>query len=233
MQAIILAGGKGSRLKPFTTIIPKPLVPVDDMPILEVVLRQLKSQGFKKVVLAVNHLAELVMAFFGDGRKIGLDISYSMEDSPLGTVGPLTLIDHLEENFLVMNGDLLTTVNFADMFRHHVRNRNDITIATHQKEVTVDLGVLELKKDDFVKYIEKPTYRFEVSTGIYIFNKNIISLIPGKKKIDMPELISKAKKAGRRVKCYRKEYYWLDIGRPDDYEKANELFREKKKVFLP
>ena len=141
MQAIILAGGKGSRLKPFTTSIPKPLVPIGDTPILEVVLRQLKHSGFKDVVLAVNHLAELVMAFFGNGQKIGLNISYSVEDKPLGTVGPLTLMDDLDDNFLVMNGDLLTTINYKDLFNYHLKNKNDITIATHKKEVNIDLGV--------------------------------------------------------------------------------------------
>lgn len=233
MQAIILAGGKGARLKPFTTYIPKPLVPIGDTPILEVVLRQLQHYGFKDVVLTVNHLAELVMTFFGNGQKLNLNISYSIEDEPLGTVGPLTRVKNLEDNFLVMNGDLLTTINYKGLFNWHLRNKNDITIATYQKEVNIDLGVLEIKKDNFMRYIEKPTYRFDVSTGIYIFNKNILRLIPKNKKVDMPNFISKAKRCGEKIKCYRRNYYWLDIGRPDDYEKAVEIFKEKKGVFLP
>lgn len=233
MQAIILAGGTGARLKPFTIYIPKPLVPVGDTPILEVVLRQLQHYGFNDIVLTVNHLAELVMAFFGNGKKFNLNISYSIEDEPLGTAGPLTLVKNLEDNFLVMNGDLLTTVNYKDLFNYHLRNKNDITIATYQKEVNIDLGVLELKKNNFMRYIEKPTYRFDVSTGIYIFNKNILRLIPRNKKMDMPDFISKAKRCGKKIKCYRRNYYWLDIGKPDDYEKAVEIFMEKKGTFLP
>lgn len=233
MQAVILAGGKGSRLKPFTTSIPKPLVPIGDTPILEVVLRQLKHSGFTDIVLAVNHLAELVMAFFGDGRKFGLKISYSIEDKPLGTVGPLNLVKDLEGDFLVMNGDLLTTINYKDLFNYHLKNKNDITIATHKKEVKIDLGVLELKNNSFVRYIEKPTYSFDVSTGVYIFNKSILKLVKPNKKMDMPDLISKAKKRGEKISCYRKNYYWLDIGRPDDYELATEIFKEKKRLFLP
>jgi NDP-sugar pyrophosphorylase family protein len=233
MQAIILAGGKGSRLKPFTTCIPKPLVPLGDTPILEVVLRQLQHHGFNDVVLAVNHFAELIIAFFGNGQKLNLNIFYSIEDEPLGTAGPLTLVNNLDDNFLVMNGDLLTTVNYKNLFNYHLRNKNDITIATHQKEVNIDLGVLEIKKDNFMRYIEKPTYRFDVSTGIYIFNKDVLGLIPKNKKMDMPSFISKAKRCGKKIKCYRRNYYWLDIGRPDDYEKAVEVFEEKKEIFLP
>lgn len=233
MQAVILAGGKGSRLKPFTTNIPKPLVPVDDMPILEIVLRQLKYYGFTEIFLAVDHLAELVMAFFGDGKKLGLHISYSMEDKALGTVGPLGLIKELDENFLVMNGDLLTTINYKNLFLHHLKHHNDVTIATHQKEVTIDLGVLKINRERFINYIEKPTYYFNVCMGIYIFNKNILDLIPNNKKIDMPDMMTKAKKCGRKIRCYRRNYYWLDIGRPDDYEKAVEIFKEKKDLFLP
>lgn len=233
MQAIILAGGKGSRLMPFTTSIPKPLVPVDDMPILEIVLRQLKHYNFTDIVLAVNHLAELIMAFFGDGKKLGLHISYSMEDKPLGTVGPLRLIKELDENFLLMNGDLLTTINYKDLFLNHLKHRNDITIATHQKEVIIDLGVLEVKDERLVRYIEKPKYYFDVCTGIHIFNKNILNLIPKDKKMDIPEIMTKAKKCGKKIKCYRRNYFWLDIGRHEDYESAVKIFRDKKKLFLP
>ena len=233
MQAIILAGGKGTRLKPFTTNFPKPLVPIDDMPILEVVLRQLKSAGFTDIVITVNHLAELIMAFFGKGEKLGLNITYSMEESPLGTAGPISLIKNLDDNFLVMNGDILTTLNFRDLYDYHIANKNDISISTYKREEKIHLGVLESENDDFKKYIEKPIYYFDVSMGIYLINKNMKNLIPLNSKFDMPDLITLAKEKDYKIKCYRGDYFWLDIGRVDDFEQANEIFCEKKKMFLP
>src|SRR5271157_3249737 len=134
MQAVILAGGKGTRLQPFTISIPKPLMPIDDLPILEIVLRQLKYYGFTEIIMAVNHLANLIMAFFGDGDKFGLNVHYSLEDTPLGTAGPITLIENLDDNFLVMNGDILTTLDYGDLVDFHLQNGNDITIATHRKQ---------------------------------------------------------------------------------------------------
>ncbi len=233
MQAIILAGGKGSRLKPFTTNIPKPLVPVDDLPILEIVLRQLKYHGFKDIVLAVNHLAELIMAFFQKGEKLGLNITYSMEDKPLSTAGPLSLIKNLDENFLVMNGDLLTTINYRDLFNFHVSHKNDITISIYKKEIKIDLGVLKLDGTKFVDYIEKPTYSFDVSMGIYVMNKKVVDLIPKNESFDLPSLVLKARDKGLKIECFSSNYYWLDIGRIDDYEQASDIFRQKRKEFLP
>jgi len=233
MQAVILAGGKGTRLKPFTTNFPKPLVPIGDLPILEVVLRQLKYYGFTDVVLAVNHLAELIMTFCGNGNKLGLNISYSMEDKELGTAGPLAIINKLEDNFLVMNGDLLTTLDYGALFKYHIQNCNDSTISVYKKEVKIDLGVLEVEEDNFRDYIEKPVYNFDVSMGIYIFNKSVLDAIPKGEKMDMPGLILELKKQNRKIRCYRGDYYWLDIGRVDDYETAVEIFSERKKEFLP
>lgn len=233
MQAVILAGGKGSRLKPFTTIIPKPLVPIGDMPILEVVLRQLKYYGFKDIIITVSHLAELIMAFFKDGKKLGLDIRYVIEDTPLGTAGSLSIIDNLDDNFLVMNGDLLTTINFKALFNFHKEYKNDATIAVYKKEVKIDLGVLEIKKDNFVDYIEKPLYKFDISTGVFVFNRSIVRFIKKEELLDMPDLILRLKKNEKKIMCYRGKYYWLDIGRPEDYERAIEIFKEKKSGFLP
>lgn len=233
MQAVILAGGKGTRLKPFTTNFPKPLVPIGDMPILELVLRQLKYYGFTDIVLAVNHLAELITAFCGNGRKLGLNITYSVEDKEMGTAGPLTLIEKLEDNFLVMNGDILTTINYNELFNYHIREGNDSTISVYRKEVKVDLGVLEIKDNEFKNYIEKPTYCFDVSMGIYIFNKNILEYIPKDERMDMPELILRLKKENKKIMCFKGDYYWLDIGRIEDYETAIDIFNAKKKEFLP
>lgn len=232
MQAIILAGGKGTRLKPITMSLPKPLVPIGEMPILEVVIRQLKHFGFTDITLAVNHLAELLMAFFGNGSKWGVNVDYSMEDEPLGTAAPLRLIENLQEDFIVMNGDLLTTIDFAHLMEYHRSNGNAVTIATYQKEVKIDLGVLETDGDRFVDYIEKPTYHFSVSMGIYAMNRKVLSYIPEGKRYDMPELMLKLRDAGEKVGCYSGDYYWLDIGRLDDYETAVEMFQERKSEFL-
>lgn len=233
MQAIILAGGKGTRLKPFTTFLPKPLVPVGEVPILEVVLRQLKHYGFSDAVLAVNHLAELIMTFFGDGEKLGLHITYSREEQPLGTAGPIALIKELDESFLVMNGDLLTTVNFKELYDYHIAQKNDVTICTAKREVKIDLGVLDIKDNAFVAYNEKPTLSYWVSSGIYILNREVVKTIPRRQPYDMPTLMTELHKKGKKIGCFTKDFYWLDIGRVDDYETAVKIFSEKKNQFLP
>ena len=232
MQAIILAGGKGSRLKPFTKIIPKPLVPIGDMPILEVVLRQLKTAGFNDVIITVNHLAELIMAFFGDGKKLGLNISYSMEEKPLGTAGPLSLITEYEDDFLVMNGDLLTTLDYRKMIEWHKKEKNDLTIACYNKKVKIDYGVLERDGDVFMGCVEKPVYTYDISMGMYVFNKDMLSLVRKDERMDMPDLQIKAKKENKQIKCYLQDCIWLDIGRPEDYEEAVKIFEEKKIEFI-
>ena len=144
MRAIILAGGKGTRLKPYTVTIPKPLVPIGgEMPILEIIIRQLANAGFDHITLAVNHLANLIMAFFGDGSSWNVKIDYSLEESPLSTIGPLTLISDLPENFLVMNGDILCNLNYLDFYNYHVQSNNDVTVSTFKRESKIDFGVLE------------------------------------------------------------------------------------------
>lgn len=232
MQAVILAGGKGTRLKPFTTSIPKPLVPVDDLPVLEIVLRQLKSQGFTDIVITVNHLSELIMAFFGNGEKLGLNIVYSKEDLPLGTAGPLALIENLDDNFLVMNGDLLTTLNYQELYAFHLDQNADLSIPVYQKDVKIDLGVLEIEQGQLVNYIEKPTYSFMVSMGVYVFSRDLLNKIPTNKKLDMPDFIESIKTSAN-IKCFTGDYYWLDIGRAEDYETANQVFKERRADFLP
>ena len=233
MQAIILAGGKGTRLKPFTTNIPKPLIPIGEMPILEIVLRQLKYFGFTDIILSVNHLADIMMAFFRDGEKFGLNISYSVEDKILGTAGPLSIIDNLEENFLVMNGDLLTTLNYRALFDFHEKNANEFTISTYKKDLKIDLGVLEIENGIFKNYFEKPIYNFDVSMGVYVINRSMVYNIPKNEKMDIPDFILKLHRNNKKIGCYSEDCYWLDIGRIDDYEKSLEIFEERKEQFLP
>jgi NDP-sugar pyrophosphorylase family protein len=233
MQAVILAGGKGTRLKPFTNAIPKPLVPVGDLPILEIVLRQLKARGFTRVVLAVNHLARLIQAFFGDGSSLGLDIVYSLEDKVLGTAGPLGLIPDLDDDFLVMNGDLLTTLPFDDLMRRHLEGGAMATITAYRREVKIDLGVLEISDGKFERYIEKPTYHFNVSMGIYALKREALRFVPSGEKFDMPDLITCLHDSGKMIDCYEAECEWLDIGRPEDYEVAVSLFEANRGRYLP
>lgn len=233
MQAIILAGGKGTRLRPYTTIFPKPLMPINDMPILEVVIRQLKKAGFKKVVMAVGHLAELIEAFFNNGNKWGLDISYSREDIPLGTAGPLALLENLDDTFLVMNGDVLSNLDFTDLVRFHHSQNAMATIAMYDKEVKIDLGII--KTNDFHEiydYVEKPTLSYQVSMGIYVFDKRVKEYIPREKYFDLPELIHTLIKAKENIVGYHFKGYWRDIGRREDYEQAVEEFEELKSTFV-
>jgi NDP-sugar pyrophosphorylase family protein len=233
MQVIILSGGKGTRLKPFTNVIPKPLIPIGDMPILEVVLRQLRYYGFSKVTLALSHMAHLFEAYFGDGSKFGMDVSYSIEDKVLGTAGPLRLLSNVPDTFLVMNGDVLTTLNYSDLVRFHVEGKYDATIATFNKEVTIDLGVLRVDGATFLDYVEKPTFNYKVSMGIYVFSRKVIDLIPKDIKHDMPELMLSLRDVGMAIGCYCGSYEWLDIGRLEDYEKAIELFETQRSRYLP
>jgi NDP-mannose synthase len=234
MQAIILAGGKGSRLKPFTTNIPKPLVPLGDMPILEIILRQLKYRGVTRVTLAVNHLSELMIAFFGNGKKLGLEIDYSLEEQALGTAGPLSLVKNLDENFIVMNGDILTTMNFSDFFANHLSSKRKVTIATFAKEVKIDLGVLKIEGSELIDYIEKPTYQFDVSMGVYSMHRSALEFIPKNRPFDLPDLIKVLiARNAREVNCYKGDFEWLDIGRVDDFEQANTLFCQNREKYLP
>lgn len=233
-RAVILAGGKGTRLLPLTETIPKPLVPIGNIPILEIVLRQLKYFGFTDITIAVNHLAYQIIEAFGDGKKFDLRIKYSTEDAPLGTAGPLSLIDDLGDNFLVMNGDILTTMSFSDFYETHVKKKCDVTIATYTKKLKIDLGVLEIDPlGQFQKYVEKPTYSFQVSMGIYIMNQKILRELKRGEHLDLPDLITRAHGRNLSISAYTGDYFWLDIGRHEDYERANEIFEEQKNAFLP
>lgn len=234
MKAVILAGGKGTRLRPYTTILPKPLMPIGDMPILEVLLRQMKQAGVDQVVLTVGHLAELLRLFFQDGERLGLDISYSYEDAPLGTAGPLSLVSSLDETFMVANGDVLTTLPLADLIAFHRERQAIATIAMHRRQVFIDLGVIQQDGDGRVTgYIEKPTYDFLVSMGIYVFEPRVLDFIESNKYLDFPDLVKRLIAAGEKVVGYPFEGYWQDLGRADDYERAVEDFDRMKAEFLP
>ena len=223
MRAVILAGGKGTRLAPYTTVFPKPLMPVGDMPILELLIRQLRRAGIDRITLAVGHLSSLLMAYFQDGSALDVEIDYSLEREPLGTAGPLKLVSGLDETFLVMNGDLLTDLDFPSMIAAHAKANALATVGIYERTVRIDLGVVEITPDMHITgYVEKPTNRFMVSMGVYVLEPEILAHIPEGVSFDLPDLIGRLLTEGREVTGYRHEGYWLDIGRPDDYQQAQD-----------
>lgn len=230
MRVIILSGGKGVRLAPLTQVIPKPLVPIGGMPILEVVIRQLRAQGFEKITLAVGYMAELIKAYFQDGSRFGVKIDYSFEKEPLGTAGPLALIDQLDDTFMVMNADVLTNIDYREFVNHHRAQKGLTTIATFERQTKIDLGVIVKNGDGRVKdYIEKPSYKHLVSMGIYIFEPQVLELIHKRVYLDFPDLVRLLLRAEKPVHYYHFSGYWLDIGRHDDYAKAAEDFEILKR----
>lgn len=234
MRAIILAGGKGVRLKPYTAVLPKPLVPIgDEMPILEIVIRQLKKYGFDHITITVNHLSHIIMAFFGNGERWGVSIDYSLEEIPLGTIGPLSLISDLPENFLLMNGDLFTDLDYSSLFHVHLENKNELTVAAYTRKQKIDFGVLESNQNNNVTgFTEKPEYIFNVSMGIYILNKSVFNYIPKGKPYGFDNLMIDGIAKGLKIQTYPYSGYWLDIGRPDDYEQANKDFANMRSKIL-
>jgi NDP-mannose synthase len=233
MKAVILAGGKGTRLAPYTKILPKPLMPIGDMPILEILLRQMKNAGITDVVLTVGYLAQLMQLFFQNGENLGLNITYSLEQTPLGTAGPLSLVDGLNDTFVVANGDVLTALNINDLITFHKQSGAIATIASHHRKVKIDLGVIQFADNNqVVDYIEKPVYSFFVSMGIYVFEPKVLSYIPENEYLDFPDLVLKLIKAKERVVGYVFDGYWQDLGRPDDYEQAVEEFSMMKDQIL-
>jgi NDP-sugar pyrophosphorylase family protein len=234
MKVIILAGGKGTRLAPYTITFPKPLVPIGDMPIVEVMLRQLKRAGAMDVTVSVGHLAELLMAFLGDGQKLGLKIGYVREDEPLGTVGPLCLVENLPDTFLLMNGDVLTDLDYRQLYEGHAKSGALVSISTFKKKVNVDLGVLLSNADGRVtEYVEKPTYEYDVSMGVYVLSREVLKYIPRGQYFDFPMLIQALLERGEFVRSVPFGGTWLDIGRPSDYEAAQRTFEALRAQILP
>ncbi len=207
MQAVILAGGKGTRLRPYTTVLPKPLMPLGDWPILEIILRQLHGMGVRRVILAVGYMGQLFRAFFENGERLGLEITYVFEERPLGTAGPLgAMLGQLDDDFLIMNGDLLTTLSYQRLFEFH---RTKAAAATIGLSAVRSMSTLESSR---------PSARPFLTPGAYL---------------DLPDLMLKLLGAGENVYCYRESCEWLDIGRMDDYQRAVEVFEARRAEFLP
>jgi NDP-sugar pyrophosphorylase family protein len=236
-RAVVLAGGLGTRLRPYTAVIPKPLLPVGEQPILEIVLRQLRRHGFEHVSIATGHLAQLIEAFFGDGEAYGLKIDYFREREALGTVGALAMMEGLDEPFLVMNGDVLTDMDYTALIESHIASGAAVTVAATGRHVNISLGVMEFDDPDaperLTHYVEKPTLSYEVSMGVYCFAPRVLDHIEPNVRLDFPDLILRLLALGERVEAWRPEAYWLDLGRHDDYELAMEEFESVRHRLLP
>lgn len=235
MHVVILAGGRGVRLRPYTTAIPKPLVPIgEEYAILDIILQQLRAQGFRRVTLAIGHLGALIRAFASDGSRWGLKIDYVEEDKPLSTIGPvLNVLDRLPEHFLVMNGDVLTDLDYARLLEDHRSTGVPLTVATYQRQVKIDFGTLETSEKEIVSFREKPTLFYSVSMGVYAISRAALTEYPRNVPFGFDDLVLDL--LGRRPlpRAYGFDGYWLDIGRPDDYDEANDMFEEIKSRLLP
>lgn len=234
MQAVLLAAGKGTRLRPYTFVLPKPLMPVGELPIAEIIVRQLKYYGFSEIIISTGHLAPLMEAYFGDGSRWGVKIRYFREDEPLSTAGALGLIDGLEENFLVINGDTLTTLDYRELFQRHLKHGGMATIGVHTREVKIDFGVIQMTSEgELSGYIEKPAHSSLVSMGVNVLNLGCKKYIDQNEPLGMPDLLLRMKEAGQEVYCYLSDDYWLDVGRLEDYQIAQDEFEQNRRRFLP
>ncbi len=234
MRAVILAGGMGRRLYPYTLVLPKPLVPLGKEPILEIVIRQLAARGFDRITIAVGYHADLIMAVLGDGSSLGVQIDYSLEKIPLNTIGPLTLIDALDEPFLVMNGDLLTDLDYQNLFDEHCKNSSIATVAVCKRHVKIPLGVLEYNQDRQVtSFQEKPEFDYDVSMGIYVFDPGIMAFIPPNEPFGFDQLMLKLLDAKESVSVFEFDGHWLDMGTPEDFDRAIEEFESNRERYLP
>ena len=229
-----LISARGTRLAPYTQILPKPLMPIGDMPILEVLIRQMKGVGIEEVILTVGHLEHLLRSYFEDGSRYGVRICYSQESKPLGTAGPLVLVPGLEDTFLVSNGDVLTTLDLTDLIAFHRAKGAVATIAMHHRQVNIDLGVLELDSENRITgYIEKPTYDYMVSMGIYVFRKAVLDFIPSGEYYGFDDLMTTLLANGELIQSFPFAGKWLDIGIPADYERAQEELERNRGHYLP
>jgi NDP-sugar pyrophosphorylase family protein len=227
MHAVILAGGKGIRLRPYTTRLPKPLVPIgDEHSILEIALFQLARFGFDRVTLAIGHFGELIRSYIGDGSRWGLSVDYTeIEETPLGTMGPvLRILDRLPEQFLVMNGDVLTDLNYSDLMRRHVSSDAPLTVATYQREVRIDYGVLTTRGGQVVEFTEKPTIDYRVSMGVYACSRRALARYTPGLPFGFDEFVLDMVARGTPPRDYAFKGYWFDIGRPEDYDRVNAEF---------
>src|SRR5262249_26920276 len=235
-RAVILAGGRGSRLAPFTTVVPKPLLPVDDMPILEIVIRQLARAGFDHITLTLGYMSSYFHAFIAQHASLNrlARIDFVGEAKPTGTAGSLASVPGLRGTFLVMNGDILTNIDYAALLAHHHATKSLLTIAQHNKEVKIDLGILKTSADNVIEdYIEKPTFSYAVSMGIYVYSEEVLGHITPGEYLDFPTLVLRLVRGGKKVVTFPNDAYWLDLGRMEDLQRATDTFIQRRDEFLP
>lgn len=233
-RAIILAGGLGKRLAPYTFVIPKPILPIGTTPILEIVLRQLSAQGIRRVTIALGHMSEYIKMVAGDGSRFGVQVDYTHESKPLGTMGPLHLVTDLPQRFIVMNADLLTDLNFQELCSFHITHRAQLTVATFEKTTKLQLGVLSVDDDSIINgFQEKPTITHKVSMGIYVLERSILDHIPRDVPFGFDTLMTTLLAKGIKVVSYPFQGHCLDIGIPADYEKALEEYEQNRHRYLP
>ncbi len=234
MDVILLAGGQGSRLRPYTTVLPKPLMPIGDTPVLEVLLQQVGRLGVRRVTLAVGYLREIIYAYLEPRRaKYPFQLQYVTEDKPLGTVGPARQVEGIDGTFLLMNGDILTTLSFADLVAFHKAQGAMMTVAASRRRVDIDYGVLRLEGARIVEQVEKPSYHYDVSMGIYVIEPEALAHVPPNTRMDVPDLIRLLIARNDKVCAYSSDCFWLDIGRAEDYAAAIEEFERRRHEFLP
>ena len=234
MRAVLLAGGKGARLLPVTQEVPKPLVPLCNVPLIEIMIRQLRRHGVNHVTVAIGHRSEQIQARLGGGERFGIEIEYLLEETPLDTAGCLGLLEPPTAPFLVANADLLTTLNFSKMMEFHHAHGFLATVGAHVRSISLDFGVLEVGEEGrLLAYKEKPTCNYLVSMGIYCFGPEVCKLIQPGERLSMPALLLRLVAAGEEVRCYQEDCYWLDVGRPEEYARAIEDFRRNPARFLP
>lgn len=229
-KVVLMLGGLGTRLRPLTNDIPKPMLKVGDKPILETIVLNFKKYGFYKFIFSVSYKSHIIEEYFGDGSRFGIEIEYIHEEKRMGTAGSLFFMkEKLNEDFFVMNGDLLTDINFDDMYNYHIRNDTSCTLGVRKHSYKVPFGVLNINNSIVRSIDEKPVYDFFVSGGVYILNPVILNLVPENKFFDMPTLVEELISKKDNVKSYYIKDYWLDIGEIDEYKKAN---NEYEKIFL-
>lgn len=226
-QAVVLAGGKGTRLQPLTHVLPKPLLPVGQRPILDVVLSLLARDGCSRATIAVGHLGHLIEIYCGSGERWSMKLDYFREESPLGTVGALAQITTSDAPFIVMNGDVLSDMSFTALLSSHRQSGAELTIASFRRRVRDELGILDANADGrLLAYHEKPEHEYLVSMGIYVVEPSAVELIPHGDRMDFPDLVQALLNRDRPVHTHSHDGYWLDLGRPDDFSRANEEFEQ-------
>lgn len=234
-HAVILAGGKGTRLRPFTITLPKPLVPIgDESSVLEIVIRQLAHQGFGSATLAIGHFGELIQAYVGDGTRWGMTIDYAREEVPLGTMGPVVqAADRLPEHFLVLNGDTLADLDYAGLLDTHAASGAPITVATARREARIEFGVLDVEDGRVVGFREKPAIPYTVAIGAYALSRATLERYPVGEALGFDQLMLDLIGRGEHPASYAFGGFWLDIGRPEDYDRANVEFDQIRARLLP